>query len=202
MELHDDLGQSLSLLKVQLSSIQNRSGSTTTAIHGDLQETRQYLDLVIENVRRLSRDLSPALLEDLGLTAAIGLLLDDFAKHYDFEISREIKTVDKYFRLEKQIILYRIFQETMTNIAKHAEATQVQVQIRIDDNLIAVTVADNGGGFNPEQLSAMHTAEKGMGLAAMQERVLMLGSFLNIRSRPGEGTRIHFEIPRREEASV
>jgi PAS domain S-box-containing protein len=202
MELHDDLGQSLSLLKVQLSSMQNRTGSATTAIFGDLQETRQYLDLVIENVRRLSRDLSPALLEDLGLTAAIGCLLDDFVKHYNFEISREIKTIDKYVPLEKQIILYRIFQEIMTNIAKHASASRVNIQIKLDNDLIAVTVADNGEGFDLEQLSAMHAAEKGMGLAAMQERVLMLGSFLDISTRPGQGTRIHFEIPRREEASV
>jgi PAS domain S-box-containing protein len=195
MELHDDLGQSLSLLKVQLSSIQNRSGSTATVISEDLQETRQYLDLVIENVRRLSRDLSPALLEDLGLTAAIESLLEDFAKHYNFEISREIITLDNFFPLEKQIILYRIFQEIMTNIAKHAGASHVQIEIRFNTNLITVSVADDGGGFDLGQLSAMHAAEKGMGLAAMQERVLMLGSSLDIKTQPGEGTRINFEIP-------
>ena len=90
----------------------------------------------------------------------------------------------------------------MTNIAKHADASRVDIQIRLDNNFITVTVADNGEGFNLEQLSAMHAAEKGMGLAAMQERVLMLGSFLDISTRPGEGTRLHFDIPREEEASV
>ncbi len=200
MELHDDLGQSLSLLKVQLSSIQNRSTDTTTVIFDDLQETRQYLDVVIENVRRLSKDLSPSLLEDLGLTAAIEWLLDDFEKHYNFEIFREIQTIDKFFPLEKQIILYRIFQEIMTNIVKHAGASNVNVQIKINNGLIAVTITDNGGGFNLEELSAMHAAEKGMGLAAMQERVLMLGSSLDIKTGLGEGTRIHFKIQREEEA--
>ncbi len=90
----------------------------------------------------------------------------------------------------------------MAKIAIHASASRVHIQIKLYSSLITVTVADNGEGFDLEQLSAMHAAEKGMGLAAMQERVLMLDSFLDISSQPGEGTRIHFEIPRREEASV
>ncbi|OEU50940.1 MAG: hypothetical protein BA866_06910 [Desulfobulbaceae bacterium S5133MH15] len=202
MELHDDLGQSLSLLKVQLSSIQNRSTDTTTVIFDDLQETRQYLDVVIENVRRLSKDLSPSILEDLGLTAAIEWLLNDFEKHYNFEIFREITTIDKFFPLEKQTILYRVFQEIMTNVTKHASASQVHVQIKLNSSLIAVTITDNGDGFNFEQLSVMHAAEKGMGLAAMQERVLMLGSTLDIKTGLGEGTQIHFEIQKSEGATL
>ena len=202
MELHDDLGQSLSLLKVQLSSIQNRSTDTTTVIFDDLQETRQYLDVVIENVRRLSKDLSPSILEDLGLTAAIEWLLNDFEKHYNFEIFREITTIDKFIPLEKQTILYRIFQEIMTNVTKHASASQVHVQIKLNSSLIAVTITDNGDGFNFEQLSVMHAAEKGMGLAAMQERVLMLGSTLDIKTGLGEGTQIHFEIQKSEGATL
>ncbi len=88
----------------------------------------------------------------------------------------------------------------MTNIVKHAGASNVNVQIKINNGLIAVTITDNGGGFNLEELSAMHAAEKGMGLAAMQERVLMLGSSLDIKTGLGEGTRIHFKIQREEEA--
>ena len=195
MELHDDLGQSLSLLKVQLSSIQHRLDGKETVITHDLQETRQYLDFVIESVRRLSRDLSPSLLEDLGLTAAIQWLIDDFARHYKFEIFREIETIDAFFSLEKQIIIYRIFQEIMSNIAKHAGAERVRVRIQPCDKSIAVRVADDGSGFNLKKLSARHAAEKGMGLAAMQERVLMLGSSLDIAAQEGMGTRIRFDIP-------
>ncbi len=202
MELHDDLGQSLSLLKVQLSSIQNRLDSATAVIFDDIQETRQYLDVVIENVRRLSKDLSPSLLDDFGLTAAVELLLDDFVKHCDFNVFREIESMEEVFTLEKQIILYRIFQEIMTNIAKHANASHVHIQIKLNNSFMTVTVTDNGGGFNLDQLSAMHAAEKGMGLSAMQERVLMLGSSLDISTQQGRGTRIHFEIPIGEEALI
>jgi len=202
MELHDDLGQSLSLLKVQLSSIQNRLDKATAVIFDDIQETRQYLDVVIENVRRLSKDLSPSLLDDFGLTAAVELLLDDFAKYCDFNIFREIESMEEFFSLEKQIILYRIFQEIMTNIAKHAGASQVHIQIKLNDCFMTVTVTDNGSGFSLDQLSAMHAEEKGMGLSAMQERVLMLRSSLDISTQPGRGTRIHFEIPIGEEALI
>jgi PAS domain S-box-containing protein len=195
MELHDDLGQSLSLLKVQLSSIQNRLNGNGTAVADDLQETRQYLDSVIENVRRLSRDLSPSLLADLGLTAAIDWLINDFKRYYTFEISRDIETIDTLFSSEKQIILYRIFQEIMSNIAKHARASHVRILMKTRRKLLTVQVADDGKGFNLDQVTSMHAAEKGMGLAAMQERVLMLGSVLNIETGDGKGTRIHFKIP-------
>ena len=88
LELHDDLGQSLSLLKVQISAIQPKLGEDRTSLFESLQEIRQYLDFVIENVRRLSRDLSPSIIEDLGLSAAIQWLISDFTKHNNIKISK------------------------------------------------------------------------------------------------------------------
>ena len=195
MELHDDLGQSLSLLKVQLSSIQNEVANDEIEVLSYLQETRQYLDFIIENVRRLSKDLSPSVLEDLGLTAAIEWLINDFSKHCKLDIIREIEPIDNFLPLENHIILYRIFQEIMANIAKHSYAKQVHIQIKSYKKVISILVSDDGKGFDLNRLSTLNASEKGMGLAAMQERILMLGSSLNIETVRGKGTRIKFKIP-------
>jgi PAS domain S-box-containing protein len=195
LELHDELGQSLSLLKVQISAIQHKLGEDRTSLFESLQEIRQYLDFVIENVRRLSRDLSPSILEDLGLSAAIRWLISDFTKHNNIKIDMDIEGINDFFSLEKQIVIYRIFQEILTNIGKHSQADSIDTCIKSKEGRISFVVEDNGKGFDMTEVLAKHSNEKGMGLAAMQERALMLGAPLNILTGRGKGTRISFTIP-------
>ncbi len=195
LELHDELGQSLSLLKVQISAIQPKLGEDQTSLFESLQEIRQYLDFVIENVRRLSRDLSPSIIEDLGLSAAIQWLISDFTKHNNIKISMDIEDINNFFPLEKQIVIYRIFQEILTNIGKHSQADRVETCIKKKEGLVSFVAEDNGKGFDMAEALAKHSNEKGMGLAAMQERALMLGSSLHIWTCKGKGTKISFTIP-------
>ena len=195
LELHDELGQSLSLLKVQISAIQPKLGEDQTSLFESLQEIRQYLDFVIENVRRLSRDLSPSIIEDLGLSAAIQWLISDFTKHNNIKISMDIEDINNFFPLEKQIVIYRIFQEILTNIGKHSQADRVETCIKKKEGLVSFVAEDNGKGFDMTEALAKHSNEKGMGLAAMQERALMLGSSLHILTGKGKGTKISFTIP-------
>jgi PAS domain S-box-containing protein len=195
LELHDDLGQSLSLLKVQISSIQPKLGEDRTSVFESLQEIRQYLNFVIENVRRLSRDLSPSIIEDLGLSAAIQWLISDFTKHNNIKTSMDIEDISDFFSLEKQIVIYRIFQEILTNIGKHSKAERLTTCIKREEGLVSFVAEDNGKGFDLKEVLAKHSNEKGMGLAAMQERTLMLGSPLNILTCKGKGTKIAFMIP-------
>ena len=195
LELHDDLGQSLSLLKVQLSAIKRKLHKDQKELDEALQESRQNLNHVIENVRRLSRDLSPSILEDLGLFAAIEWLITDFAKHYNVSASYEPENIDDFFSAEHQIIIYRIFQEILTNIRKHAEASQVSVAIKKKNGAVLFTVQDNGEGFDFNEISRKNSTEKGMGLTAMHERVLIVGSSLDIWTQPGQGTKISFAVP-------
>ena len=195
LELHDELGQSLSLLKVQISAIQPKLGEDQTSLFESLQEIRQYLDFVIENVRRLSRDLSPSIIEDLGLSAAIQWLISDFTKHNNIKISMDIEDINNFFPLEKQIVIYRIFQEILTNIGKHSQADRVETCIKKKEGLVSFVAEDNGKGFDMAEALAKHSNEKGMGLAAMQERALMLGSSLHILTGKGKGTKISFTIP-------
>ncbi len=195
LELHDDLGQSLSLLKVQISAIQRKLGEDRTSLFESLQEIRQYLDFVIENVRRLSRDLSPSIIEDLGLSAAIQWLIGDFTKYNNIKTSMDIEDISDFFSLEKQIVIYRIFQEILTNIGKHSQADHIATCIKRKEGLVSFVAEDNGKGFDISEVLAKHSNEKGMGLAAMQERALMLGSPLNILTCVGKGTKISFTIP-------
>jgi len=194
LELHDELGQSLSLLKMKLGGIQRKLGSERHDLAEPLKEAHQYIDFTIENVRRLSRDLSPSILEDLGLSAAIDWLLSDFSRYYDIETNVDAKDISDCFSLEKQIIIYRIFQEALTNIAKHAGAGKVEVLIKEDDGRILFSIRDNGRGFDYKAVLARESIEKGLGLPAMYERALMLGSSLEIESQDRKGTQIFFSV--------
>ena len=195
LELHDELGQSLSLLKVQLSAVKRKLRPDQAGLGETLQEIREHLDYVIENVRRLSRDLSPSILEDLGLSAAIEWLISDFAKHYNISTSYDTENIDDFFSHEHQIIIYRIFQEILSNIRKHAEANRVSVAIKKHNGTVSFLVRDNGKGFDLTEVSGKNSTEKGMGLTAMYERALIVGSALDIWTQRGKGTRISFTIP-------
>ncbi|MBW2593474.1 MAG: sensor histidine kinase, partial [Deltaproteobacteria bacterium] len=194
LELHDELGQSLSLLKMKLGSIQRKLDGKRPDLAEPLNEAHQYIDFTIENVRRLSRDLSPSILEDLGLSAAINWLLSDFTKYYDIDTNVDARDISGCFSLEKQIIIYRIFQEALTNITKHADADKVEVLIKGDGRKILFLIRDNGRGFDYEAVDARESTEKGLGLPAMYERALMLGSSLEIKSQDREGTQISFSV--------
>ena len=195
MELHDELGQSLAVLKLQIRVIQKDLGDDQQDLKERCVELLLYLDGVIDDVRRLSRDLSPAILEDLGLQSALKYLIDGFSKHYTVRQTFEAGDLDQLFPSEAQIIIYRIFQECLTNISKHTEATEVSVTIKGHNGLISLMIEDNGAGFDPAMVLARRAAGRGLGLAALDERARMLGGTLEIRSQPGAGTRINLVIP-------
>jgi len=195
MELHDELGQSLAVLKLQVRAIERALRADQQDLKESCRELLQYLDEVLDNIRRLSRDLSPAILEDLGLQSALKYLINGVGKHYTVNYSVEVEDLDLLFPSEAQIIIYRIFQECLTNISKHAGATEVSIRIKEDDGFLSLMLEDNGRGFEPDQFSARRASGRGLGLAALDERARMLGGRLEIRSRPGAGTRVTCIIP-------
>ena len=152
------------------------------------------MDQIIENVRRLSRDLSPSILEDLGLSAALRWLIEDSAKHFNIKASVDVADIDDLFPLESQITIYRIFQEAFTNIGKHAQATHVSAVIKRDENRVSFLLQDDGKGFDIRQIRVGYPAERGLGLAAMDERTRMLGGHLDISSQKNKGTKVTFNI--------
>jgi PAS domain S-box-containing protein len=195
MELHDELGQSLAVLKLQIRAIERGLGDDQQDLKEGCLELLLYLDGVIDDVRRLSRDLSPAILEDLGLQSALKYLINGVSKHYTVSYAFEVEDLDHLFPADAQIIIYRIFQECLTNISKHAGATEVSIAVKERDGLISLVLEDNGSGFDPTEVSGRRATGRGLGLAALDERARMLGGTLKIRSQPGSGTRLTCAIP-------
>ena len=195
LELHDELGQSLTVLKLQLRSIEKALNTEQSALKEDCEKTLQYVDQIIENVRRLSRDLSPSILEDLGLTAAIQWLIEDFGKHSTIKVDIDMPVLDNLFSDDAQIIIYRIFQEAFTNIGKHALADTVSVVVEETESSVHFMVQDDGKGFDIKQIEARYPTERSLGLLAMDERARMLDGQLLVHSRNGTGTRITFTVP-------
>jgi PAS domain S-box-containing protein len=194
-ELHDELGQALMVLKLKVRSIQRELGTGQASLKGECGEVIDYVNEVTENVRRLSRDLSPSILEDLGLSAAIRWLVDASTKHCNIEISLDMMEMENLFSQEGQITVYRILQECLTNIAKHAQATYVSIVIRKNDGRVLFSVEDDGKGFDVKEVFGKDPGKKGLGLAAMYERTRILGGSLDIWSQKDRGARITFTVP-------
>ncbi len=193
--LHDELGQALMVLKLKLRSIREGLPADQAGLKAECDEVLGYINEVTENVRRLSRDLSPSILEDLGLSAAIRWLVEAFTKPSNIGCSLDMMELENLFSQEGQIILYRIIQECLTNIAKHAQATHVSIVIRKQDARVFFRVEDNGKGFNLREAFSKDPGKKGLGLAAMYERTRMLRGALDIGSQEGKGTIITLTVP-------
>ena len=195
-ELHDELGHALLALKLHLSSIEKKLPPEQEAIKGEILAQLDYINEVIQDVRRLYHDLSPGDVEDLGLTKALRTLINDFASHVP-QITWQVDLVDLegLFSLPVQTIIYRIFQEALTNIGKHAHPTLVSIAAKKEHNQVHFVVQDNGQGFDAAQEFGSRSSGRGVGLVAMEERLKMIGGSFEIQSREQEGTRLSFSIP-------
>ena len=194
-ELHDELGQALTVLKINLVAIEDKLAPDQQHLKANCEHMLSYIDTVIENVRRLSWDLSPSSLEDLGLSAALGYLVDETCRNHNMESAVAMDEIDHLFPPEIQINIYRIFQESLTNVVKHARASLVSVNITREDGKVSFMIRDNGRGFNLKQVMPGKVGKRSLGLTAMNERALMARGSLQISSRRGQGATIAFSIP-------
>ncbi len=195
--LHDDLGQALMVFRFQLSAIRDKLRPDHQPLSRDCEEMLAHLDGVLQRVRQVSQDLNPpGVLADLGFQAALGYLVEEFGKLYAIrQNSLEVADIEPLFSRRSQVIIYRIFQEALTNIGRHAQASRVSIAIKKQRAQVSFTIQDDGRGFVKQQVLGKKATHCGIGLSAMQERVKMLGGTLQIRSRKDEGTRISFVLP-------
>ncbi|MEW6584080.1 MAG: histidine kinase, partial [Nitrospirota bacterium] len=197
-ELHDELGQSLSLMKIRVRYIRNKLRRDQESLVNEADEILQYIDAVIENVRRLSKDLSPSVLEDLGLTSAIMWQIGNFARNNEqIRVTHDIINIDSVIPRNMHINVYRIVQEALTNIERHADARNVSIGISMDDEKVFFHVHDDGKGFESRKES-LGDVKAGLGLTSMKERVWMLEGTLDISSREGQGTSVAVSVPIRK----
>jgi PAS domain S-box-containing protein len=192
-ELHDELGHALLALKLQIESVAEQLLPQQESLRTEVEKILNFMGTTIEGVRRLYLDLTPGDLEDLGLTTALQSLVDDFAylqKHIKWTI--KLDDLDGLFPLPVQTAIYRVVQEALTNIGKHAKPKQVWLEIVREKPGVSFIIEDDGQGFEPHKVAG---EKKTLGLLAMGERVKILGGSFDLWSEKDRGTRITFTIP-------
>jgi signal transduction histidine kinase len=195
LELHDELGQSLSMLKLQLRDIKKNLLPDSVLLNAKCDDANKYLDYIINNVRRLSQELCPSCIEDLGLDESIIILAEEFAEHTELQIAFTAHKINDFFNLQERTFIYRIIQESLNNIQKHAKAHKASIIIEKTESHIKIQIADDGIGFNNKGHKVPNEYKSGLGLTAMEERARMLGGRLQVYSIKGTGTQIEVKIP-------
>jgi signal transduction histidine kinase len=194
-ELHDEVGHALILIKLRLGVVRKALRDDQAEAREDCQRLAQAVDRLIEDIRRLTRDLRPTVLEDLGLAGALRWLAGNCSRGGQLDVTTSITDVDALVGADAQIILYRIVQEALTNVRKHAQARRVSLSVDTNKDRLAVVVEDDGTGFDAEVVTARGATDRGLGLATMEERARMLGGSLSIASAMGKGTRLTLRVP-------
>jgi two-component system sensor histidine kinase UhpB len=191
-ELHDDLGQQLTALKIEVGRIESRTGGLKGALAGSqLRTVYALIDQLVVSVRRIAADLRPAILDDLGLIPAIEWFTDEFSARYGMRVIRRIDAEDIEFNRESATTVFRIVQEAMTNVARHSGANEVTLEIARDASNCIVSVMDNGRGYSSAERPAPHS----FGLLGMRERAALLGGDLRILSAPDQGFALFVSLP-------
>lgn len=192
-ELHDEVGQALTALKIQLQTIQK--DLSLPAMTEKMRAGIGLLDRLMDQVRNLSLDLRPSLLDDLGLKAALRWYTDRIRKDTGLEITIKINISEEGLGPELDMVCFRIVQEALTNVARHAKADRVKIEIEADGSRVRLTVADDGNGFDLKEARRAAFAGKSLGLIGMMERVNLVGGVIDIDSSPGKGVRIEVVAP-------
>ncbi|WP_440130233.1 response regulator [Trinickia symbiotica] len=191
-ELHDDLGQQLAALKIEVGKIENRAEGARTAMSGaDLGNIHDLLDRLIVSVRRIAADLRPAILDELGLLPAIEWFTDEFSARHRVRVIRRIAADDIEFNRRSATAIFRIVQESMMNVVRHAGATEVTLEIECKGGNCVVTISDNGHGCPGDERPSSNS----FGLLGMRERAAGLNGELSIRTSPGHGFRLSVSLP-------
>jgi signal transduction histidine kinase len=192
LELHDEIGQSLTAIKMNLRRTQRMAD---VDIQPHLQENVDIIDQAICQVRNLSLSLRPPQLDDLGLVAAVNWLLRQQGRNGEFEGLLEIDLNDVELSSILETVCFRIVQEALTNVVRHARPTTVNVKLWHNNDQLCLCIQDDGIGFNVDEYR--QRAQKGysVGLISMSERASLIGGRLNIESTPHRGTTIHASFP-------
>ena len=188
-ELHDEIGQMLTGLRLVLNA---STDLTAAAASEKLEAARSIVDESLEMVRQLSFDLRPAVLDQLGLLAGLLAHFERFTRRTEIHVDFKHQQLDRRFGQEAETTAYRIVQEALTNVARHAAVAEVFVRVQADGETLNIHIEDRGRGFDRDAVLAMPQTS---GLTGMQERVTLLGGRLTIESQPGTGTHIWGELP-------
>ncbi len=194
-ELHDDTAQVLAGLSRSLASLDLGKGKPSGAVAERLKKLREMADSALEGVRRFSQDLRPSILDDLGLVPALEWLLADLEKRFGLGTKVEVAGEARRLSAEKELMVFRIVQEALSNVKRHAAASTVVMTLDFAEDALTLTIADNGRGFvMPLRTSDLALAGK-LGMIGMRERARLVGGTLIVQSEVGKGTTVTLRMP-------
>jgi PAS domain S-box-containing protein len=190
-EIHDELGQALTVLKIDVAWLSTRLGAADTSCRERLQDMTTQLDALVTSVHRIGTELRPGLLDDLGLTAAIEWQLQEVCKRTGLACESVLPADDLAIDQAQATAMFRIFQESLTNVLRHAEADKITVRLIEQPDALLLEVSDNGKGITPRQLND----HRAFGLLSMRERAHLWGGHMAIKGKPGGGTTVTLRMP-------
>ncbi len=193
-ELHDEIAQTLTGINVQLANLKREAASNSTGLKGKIAGTQRLVRKSVGIVHRFARRLRPALLDDLGLVAALGSFIKGMQERTHLPIKLTTFPELQYLDVRKRTVFFRVAQEALTNVVRHAEAKVVQVVFKNGRKSVLMEIRDNGKSFNVQYV-LLAKGKKHLGVLGMRERVEMVGGTFKIESSPGQGTLVSAEIP-------
>jgi signal transduction histidine kinase len=193
-ELHDEIAQTLTGINVQLGTLKTAAALDTKDLQNKITSTQRLVEKSVKIVHKFARELRPSVLDDLGLIPALHSYVKSFSQRTHIRIRLRIFAGVEQLDAAKRTVLYRVAQESLTNVARHARATQVEMCIEKLPTAVHMEIKDDGKSFLVEQ--TLHAKKNNrLGLLGMRERVEMVGGRFNIESAPGQGTTIEVQIP-------
>ena len=193
-ELHDEIAQTLAGITVRLANLKREAAVNTQGLKGKISGTQRLVQKSVKIVHRFARQLRPALLDDLGLIPALNSFINGMQERTKIPIKlitfSELQNLD----VRKRTVFYRVAQEALTNVVRHAEAKMVQVAFKNHKKSVLMEIRDNGKSFNVQYV-LLARGKKHLGVLGMRERVEMVGGTFKIESSPGQGTLVSAEIP-------
>ena len=195
-DLHDELGQTLTAVAIDLAAVKGALPEEIAPVISDrLAEAISLTERMDEQVSEMALDLRPSVLDDLGLVPALHWHLSRYETRVGIKVDLAIIGLEERLSSEMETALYRIVQEALTNVAKHARATRVSVRLERQGSSVVALIEDDGRGFDVEEAAGDKARARGAGLLGIQERVASLGGTASIKSRPEQGTRLRVEMP-------
>ncbi|HWP47073.1 MAG TPA: PAS domain S-box protein [Candidatus Limnocylindrales bacterium] len=194
-ELHDEIGQALTAINMNLEMMKKEIEPYKKNLHKRITDTQNLVAQMMESIHRFSRELRPAILDDLGLIPALRSYTKSFAERTGIRVYLRTTSAVEKLDSERKTVLYRIIQESLTNVSKHAQAHKVNIGIRNLKGRICLVIQDDGKTARMGQQVFLSRQEKRLGLLGMQERVRYVNGEFSVESEPGKGTTIRVEIP-------
>lgn len=193
-ELHDVIAQTLTSINVQLANLKKEAMKNTSGLDRNITRTQRLVERSVDIVHRFARDLRPTVLDDLGLIPALRTFMKGFTEETGIRVSLSAFAAVEEVNGDKRTVLYRVAQEALTNVARHAQATRAAVKIEKVDGCICMKIKDDGKGFEKDRVLSARRGQR-LGLLGMRERLDMVGGKFTVTSRPGKGTTVLAQVP-------